>query len=315
MIMAAAGSSTGSSDTWTLQKSVAGGPTIYSGIWGGSSFYTVQDSTYTIDSSGVQTSTDGKTWTPATGFGTKWPSLGIVKGGGVYVMGSNSSSTTPLATLDLSTFAATTRYSFSSRIRLVAYDPTSASGSTSGTFWATNGAGLVLGGTFNTSTAAVISWVLDTGPGTSGNNTGAYSPSLNMTLMIGSSTTVYYTKTTSSGAWTSNTKPTTNIIYGSCWGNSMFVIVGAAGYIATSTDGINWTAASSGVSTQLNAVTWTGNRFIAVGMSGTIVTSTNGSTWTVETTSTPTDNFYGVFSSPTLAVAVGTNSNISTRTA
>lgn len=61
------------------------------------------------------------------------------------------------------------------------------------------------------------------------------------------------------------------------------VIVGAAGNISSSTDGITWTARTSGTANALNAVMWFSSKFVAVGAAGTLVTSTDGTTWTVQT--------------------------------
>ena len=67
-----------------------------------------------------------------------------------------------------------------------------------------------------------------------------------------------------------------------CWGNNLFVIVGAAGKIATSPDGTNWTPAVSGTASALQGVVWNGSVFLAVG-ANVILTSINGVDWIVRT--------------------------------
>ena len=61
------------------------------------------------------------------------------------------------------------------------------------------------------------------------------------------------------------------------------MVVGEAGQIVTSSDGINWTTRSSGTTDNLRGVSNNGsNIIVAVGNSGTVVRSTNDeTTWMV----------------------------------
>ncbi len=77
-----------------------------------------------------------------------------------------------------------------------------------------------------------------------------------------------------------------------CWGDviwaqGMFVAVGDAARILTSTDGIDWQARAPGftvgVDDNFTAVIHHGNRFVVVGAGGRIVTSDDGIAWTART--------------------------------
>lgn len=64
------------------------------------------------------------------------------------------------------------------------------------------------------------------------------------------------------------------------YGNGVFVAVGVAGTILTSSDGATWTKRASGVTSDLAAVTHGNNTFVVVGANGTILSSPDGVTWT-----------------------------------
>lgn len=71
------------------------------------------------------------------------------------------------------------------------------------------------------------------------------------------------------------------------YGGGIFVAVGAAGSIYTSSDdGVNWTAQTSGTSDDLINVVWSGTRFIAFTSNNGFktITSTNGVTWSTGVT-------------------------------
>lgn len=70
-------------------------------------------------------------------------------------------------------------------------------------------------------------------------------------------------------------------VFGATFGNGLFVVVGASGSIATSTNGINWIRRASGTTEQLNSVVWTGSQFVIGGNTGVILTSPTGVTWTL----------------------------------
>jgi hypothetical protein len=65
-----------------------------------------------------------------------------------------------------------------------------------------------------------------------------------------------------------------------CYGSGLFVAVGDAGLISTSSDGSSWTNRTSGTSYNLYDVTYGGGLYVAVGYHGIILTSSNGSSWT-----------------------------------
>src|ERR1051325_7524982 len=67
--------------------------------------------------------------------------------------------------------------------------------------------------------------------------------------------------------------PTTNALWGSTYGNGLFVVVGINGTIVTSPDGASWTARNSGVTNDLFDIAFANGLFVAVG--GTDETTTN----------------------------------------
>jgi hypothetical protein len=69
-------------------------------------------------------------------------------------------------------------------------------------------------------------------------------------------------------------------------GAGVYVWVGRAGAIASSTDGSTWTARTSTTSRNLTAITFAFNRFVAVGDGGTLLTSPDGVLWTAQADST-----------------------------
>jgi photosystem II stability/assembly factor-like uncharacterized protein len=90
-----------------------------------------------------------------------------------------------------------------------------------------------------------------------------------------------------------------------------YLIVGAAAYIATSSNLISWndqSPISSLTRNRLQGVHWLGNRFFAVGDNDTILTSLDGSTWTKQNVivSTPS-NLRDIAYNGKLYVAVGSN--------
>jgi len=70
-------------------------------------------------------------------------------------------------------------------------------------------------------------------------------------------------------------------------------VVGDAGIIVTSPDGISWTSRSSGTTNSLTSVSFGGGEYVAVGASGMILTSNDGITWTSRLFNT-TNNLSGV---------------------
>ena len=70
--------------------------------------------------------------------------------------------------------------------------------------------------------------------------------------------------------------------------NSLFVVCGENGYIATSTDAITWTKRTTGTTNTLVDVQYLQNVFYAVGQNRTILSSSNGTTWSAVTVSSGT---------------------------
>ena len=111
--------------------------------------------------------------------------------------------------------------------------------------------------------------------------------------------------------WTESTSPTNLDLLAACASDSLYVITGQLGFIATSTDGMNWTPQDSGTSLSLTGVeAWAGG-FVAVGEEGTILTSPDGVTWTPQLSGT-TNWLFRVRSGPGQLVAVGRNGTILT---
>lgn len=68
-------------------------------------------------------------------------------------------------------------------------------------------------------------------------------------------------------------------------GQGVYVVVGRAGTILTSTDVVTWTPRASGTKHDLERIVWTGTQFVAVGQRGVIVTSPDGINWTKQNSS------------------------------
>ena len=96
---------------------------------------------------------------------------------------------------------------------------------------------------------------------------------------------------------------------------TLFVAVGDAGTIVTSSDGASWTPRSvpspnCGITCNaFRGVAWTGSQFVAVGDSGAIFSSANGINWVSRSVSSAT-NLSAVTWAGTQLVAVGTSSGV-----
>lgn len=111
--------------------------------------------------------------------------------------------------------------------------------------------------------------------------------------------------------WIESSSPTNLDLLAACASDSLYVITGQLGYIATSTDGMTWTPQNSGTSRSLTGVeSWSGG-FVAVGEEGTILTSPDAITWTPQSSGT-TNWLFRVRSGPGELVAVGSNGTILT---
>jgi hypothetical protein len=122
-----------------------------------------------------------------------------------------------------------------------------------------------------------------------------------------------FSSTDSGVTWTSRTSQFgADRIHAIAYGNGIFVAVGAAGKISTSTDGITWTARTANMAANIiNSVEFLNGNFVAVGQganggTGGITTSTDGITWTKRTTPTGMGNtLYHVAYGNGYYVAVG----------
>ena len=110
-----------------------------------------------------------------------------------------------------------------------------------------------------------------------------------------------------------STEELNNVTFGGS-GNGLFVVVGAAGTIITSPDGVTWSIQDSPTPLDLFGVTYADNQFIAVGGNdvagaGVVLTGTpDGLTWTQEAVSDSlTLPFTGVTYANGEFVAVGSN--------
>ena len=110
---------------------------------------------------------------------------------------------------------------------------------------------------------------------------------------------------------------TTNDLEDIHYGNGMFMIVGDAGTILTSRDGITWTTQTSGVATNLYDSMYISSisLHIVVGAGGVILTSPDAITWTARTSGVATD-LWGLETNTTgsIIVACGAGGVILTST-
>ncbi|HMA17445.1 MAG TPA: hypothetical protein VKS03_03310, partial [Thermoanaerobaculia bacterium] len=82
------------------------------------------------------------------------------------------------------------------------------------------------------------------------------------------------------GEWQwSNPAPLGNQLSAAAFGNGVYVAVGRAGTILTSTDGVSWTAQAANPKVDLSDVLWTGSQFVAVGQAGAVLSSADGRLW------------------------------------
>ena len=150
------------------------------------------------------------------------------------------------------------------------------------------------------------------------NNSIAYSPTLNLYVVVDSFGSVF----TSSDlvTWTSRTNPAGSSFTGLwdvVWGNSIFVAVGDAGTIITSPDGITWTSRTSNTTETLYAIAYNASNttYVAVGSLGIIRSSTNATTWSSRNSGTTNNLIDVTVNSAGLFVVVGDVGTITTASA
>jgi photosystem II stability/assembly factor-like uncharacterized protein len=110
-----------------------------------------------------------------------------------------------------------------------------------------------------------------------------------------------------------NQQITDKTLYDAAWDSSysQLVIVGAGGFIASSTNDTIWIKRGTGTSADLRSIVWTGSMFIAVGQRGTILTSPGGMDWSEQSSSTSYD-LYSIYWDGSKAIAAGDNGTIIT---
>jgi hypothetical protein len=109
----------------------------------------------------------------------------------------------------------------------------------------------------------------------------------NLILITGGNGTIL----TSSGLglgtiWLPQISGVTNFLSGAAAWPGGFVVVGTAGVILTSPNGVVWTRRESSVQSWIYSVRYVGGRLIAVGEDGVILTSSDGSEWQPRTSGT-----------------------------
>ena len=102
------------------------------------------------------------------------------------------------------------------------------------------------------------------------------------------------------------------------WGGTtvsdrVYLALGNAGNLLSSTDSVTWTSGSTGFGLWMSGLEWNGTRFVAVGAMGTILGSPDGTAWTQETSGI-TEWLYGVTYASGQYVAVGAAGKILTST-
>jgi hypothetical protein len=80
--------------------------------------------------------------------------------------------------------------------------------------------------------------------------------------------------------WTEKPLRNTGTFYSIIYAKGIFVAVGQAGAIATSSDGVQWTLQTSRTIHDLKAIVYGKDLFVAVGSNGTILSSADGTEWT-----------------------------------
>lgn len=116
--------------------------------------------------------------------------------------------------------------------------------------------------------------------------------------------------------WTkASAVPVTDSLMALCYGNSVWVCVGAHGDILTSTDASAWTKRTTAAVDpgMLMGVAWAVNKFIVVGNKGLILTSADGTAWDSQVSGT-TMTLSSVVNNGALSVAVGDSGTILTST-
>lgn len=141
--------------------------------------------------------------------------------------------------------------------------------------------------------------------------TSAYSPALNLYVMVGHNRTILTSSNGTDWSLTTLSFGEVTALYGVCWAGDRFVIAGYGGYIITSIDGVNWTLAASGITattTYCYSVVWSEqlSMLVAVGDPGVIKTSVDSVNWTSRTSGTTATLTNGIYANSQFVV-IGNN--------
>lgn len=113
--------------------------------------------------------------------------------------------------------------------------------------------------------------------------------------------------------WTSSASLGFTSIYAAAYGTSKYVVGGASGSIATSTNGSTWTSGTGGLgSNQHLSISFLNSLFVATGFSGSLGTSPDGTTWTPQTSSFGSSDVRECAYGAATYVAVGATGKIAT---
>jgi hypothetical protein len=231
------------SPTWTRRPSG-----IFSGIWDlayGQGRYVV------ANSFGIQTSTNGLTWSSASSvLGGQLAGLTFANNLFVLTASSGGVSTSPDGVAWTVRTSNTTRTLWATAYGNGMY--VSVGNSSSGGAYITSGDG--------------INWT---------NHTLSTVNFRNIAFNAGTFVAVGdagYIATSPGVGWTQRASGG-GAFYGVCYGDGYFVAVGSGGTIVTSPDGVTWSGRNSGTTTTLERVAWGGGRFVATGDNGLILQS------------------------------------------
>ena len=86
--------------------------------------------------------------------------------------------------------------------------------------------------------------------------------------------------------WVLQTSGTNQSLVSIVYGDNLFVAVGGSGTVITSSDGTSWESQTSITSNTLKGVTFGNGKYVAVGQSGTIISSSDGINWTSHSSGT-----------------------------
>jgi photosystem II stability/assembly factor-like uncharacterized protein len=115
--------------------------------------------------------------------------------------------------------------------------------------------------------------------------------------------------------WATRASGTTTNLRGVAFGNGVWVLVGDAGVLRTSTDTITWVTQNSQFGTSgIESVAFGNGLFVAVGIGGTLRTSTNGVAWVTQTSQFGASTIRGLAFANSLWIAGGVGGTLRTST-